>query len=470
MKRWIGLLNWFAKQLERGSATLNSASQSLTKFVLHHRQQELQRQELRHQELQRQAVQFQGSQFVRRSKFKDYLRGCANSLRSLAPDYFGAPVYEFSGLIKSDLTFDQTKFRFSENLKHFFTTPFLAPGMTVILVAVLIVSSSGVLQGVNQAQGDENLTITETGASATVNWSLTPQARAKLSGSLIEAVTPSPSPNSGTGSDEVGDITQIPTATDSVINNPTSDFVTPNSSGDISSSDPTVAAQLPNPSLLDIDALRIELAGIFKNAQYYSVKLIDLSGTYADFNLNDQTDVYAASTYKIYYAYSMLKAIENGRNRDAMFYKDWTLGACLTKMIVESNNECADEWTKNYAQVREDLRDLGVSNLTGARTDGFHTTASDLAVVLQKLYRGEILNAAHRDELIGLMRSQIYRAGIPSGIGEADVADKVGFWDGVLNDAGLVYSPKGDYVLVILTGGASWTQIAQAASTIYDYL
>lgn len=50
------------------------------------------------------------------------------------------------------------------------------------------------------------------------------------------------------------------------------------------------------------------------------------------------------------------------------------------------------------------------------------------------------------------------------------MADKVGFLDGLLHDAAIVYSDKGDYSMVILTDGSSWDAIAEAASTIYDAL
>jgi beta-lactamase class A len=69
------------------------------------------------------------------------------------------------------------------------------------------------------------------------------------------------------------------------------------------------------------------------------------------------------------------------------------------------------------------------------------------------------------------MKRQNYRRGIPAGIGaNGTVADKVGFLDGLLHDAGLVYSQKGDFILVILTEGSSWSDIAALTQSIYGRL
>jgi hypothetical protein len=64
------------------------------------------------------------------------------------------------------------------------------------------------------------------------------------------------------------------------------------------------------------------------------------------------------------------------------------------------------------------------------------------------------------------MKGNVYRQGIPSGIPNARVADKVGFLDALLHDASIVYSPKGTYVLIILTNNASWGNIAELAKEI----
>ena len=64
------------------------------------------------------------------------------------------------------------------------------------------------------------------------------------------------------------------------------------------------------------------------------------------------------------------------------------------------------------------------------------------------------------------MKENVYVSGIPTGVPGATVADKVGFMDGLLHDAAIIYSTKGDYVLIIMTNGSSWGNIAALAKEI----
>ncbi len=87
--------------------------------------------------------------------------------------------------------------------------------------------------------------------------------------------------------------------------------------------------------------------------------------------------------------------------------------------------------------------------------------------MLSLLYTGQILaQQTSRDRWIETMKGNVYVSGIPTGIPGATVADKVGFMDGLLHDAAIIYSKKGDYVLIIMTNGSSWGNIAALAKEI----
>ena len=123
-----------------------------------------------------------------------------------------------------------------------------------------------------------------------------------------------------------------------------------------------------------------------------------------------------------------------------------------------------------YDKVTQQANALGAKNTTLHYLD-VRTTSADLALILTKLYRGEIWNDDDRDMVIGLMKRQQYRSGIPAGIGgNGTVADKVGFRDSYLHDGGIVYAGKGDYAFVIMTSGSSWTAIANASAALYQLL
>lgn len=177
-------------------------------------------------------------------------------------------------------------------------------------------------------------------------------------------------------------------------------------------------------------------------------------------------DFVTASTYKLFVAYSTLRRIENG----AFHWSDPTnntdMTTCFSRMIVNSGNACAKALGERigWDTVFSEVNMLGLTN-THQGSDTFHSTADDESLLLQKLSSGEILNQTNRALLLNLMGKQIYRSGIPAGVG-VPVSDKVGFLWGYLHDAAVVYSPSSTYVLVILTNNSSWSQIADAARQI----
>lgn len=173
-----------------------------------------------------------------------------------------------------------------------------------------------------------------------------------------------------------------------------------------------------------------------------------------------------ASTYKMYVAYSLLKRIASGEIR----WEDAATGGknisqCFDVMIVNSDNTCA-EWLGDkigWASINNEVRAIGLSNTNTIRGT-MYSTAEDETLFLVKLQSGMILGQAERDRLIDAMKRQVYRNGIPAGVG-VTVANKVGFLDGKLHDAAIVYGPK-TYTLAILSYGSTWTQIADAARQI----
>ena len=139
-------------------------------------------------------------------------------------------------------------------------------------------------------------------------------------------------------------------------------------------------------------------------------------------------------------------------------------------MIVNSDNPCA-EWFGQHIgwnAIQADAHGLGASRTSFGKD--FQSTSNDLALFLQKLESNQLgLSESSRSRLLDAMKRQRYRQGVPAGVG-VTVADKVGFLDGMLHDAAIVYGPKGVYVLVILTDGSSWAEIASIANQVQTQL
>jgi beta-lactamase class A len=203
------------------------------------------------------------------------------------------------------------------------------------------------------------------------------------------------------------------------------------------------------------------------------------------FSYKPDDSVTAASIYKIFVAYSELKGImEHKLSWDMILLDEFpgdadnppvaaqTLQSCFNAMIIYSDNACAEGYLNKYSpQMHTDISSLGINN-SFSQPESFVTTASDIAILLEKLYHDEILTPELRSVWLDAMERQTYRAGIPSGISEDEgrVADKVGFLSTVLNDAGICYTRKGDFIIIILTDNSSWGDIAKLTQSIYDLL
>lgn len=198
-----------------------------------------------------------------------------------------------------------------------------------------------------------------------------------------------------------------------------------------------------------------------------SVRKLGDSGVHA----NGDKQYHPASTYKLFVAYSVLKRVDDGRmSLGQTTSGGQTLGQCLDNMIVNSDNACA-EWfgmTIGWSTLTTEARALGASSTSLSRP--FVSTTNDQALLLQKLESNQLgLTEQSRDRLLSAMKRQVYRKGIPAGVG-VTVADKVGFLDGYLHDSAIVYAPSGVYVLVIYSNGSSWAALADAAKQIHAQL
>lgn len=177
-----------------------------------------------------------------------------------------------------------------------------------------------------------------------------------------------------------------------------------------------------------------------------------------------------ASTYKLFVAYGTLKKVEAGKWKwsDANIADGRNLSRCFDDMIVKSDNPCAEALLKKYGYtaLTNEIAKLGLVS-SGWKTSGLpQTTAYDLGIFLTKLQVNQLpLKSSSRDRLLDAMSRNVYRQGIPAGA-SGQVADKVGFLNGLLHDAAIVYSPKGTYVLVILTDGSTWGNIAELTRKI----
>ncbi len=102
------------------------------------------------------------------------------------------------------------------------------------------------------------------------------------------------------------------------------------------------------------------------------------------------------------------------------------------------------------------------------------TTAFDVALFFEKLYKGQLANEDNTKEMIELLKRQTLNNKLPKYLPQdVAVAHKTGEIDYLSHDAGIVFTGKGDYIIAILSEtdnppGAE-ERIAQVSSAVYKY-
>lgn len=205
------------------------------------------------------------------------------------------------------------------------------------------------------------------------------------------------------------------------------------------------------------------------NQGVFGVSFQELGGQGLSAQHNGNRQFVTASTYKLFVAFSTIKKVESGQMswNDANIASGRDLAKCFDDMIVKSDNPCAEALIKKIGakELNADIKSLGLGS-TAFRADNNVTTANDLANYLTQLEKGTMpIKSENRSRLLAAMKRNVYRQGVPAGA-SGQVADKVGFLWGLLHDATIVYSPKGTYVLVVLTDGSSWANIADITRKI----
>jgi beta-lactamase class A len=189
--------------------------------------------------------------------------------------------------------------------------------------------------------------------------------------------------------------------------------------------------------------------------------MVELDGKHRRASFNGDKQFVTASTYKLFVAYELLKQIDAGK-------RDWDSNAtCFNKMISQSDNACAESFLKmlGLSTITNDIQAVGLKNSTFMKSGGPYTTPNDLTLMLGMIATGQNFSSVNQQRLIAAMKGNVYRQGIPAGV-QGTVANKVGFLNGLLHDAAIVYGPHGTYVLAIMTDGSSWATIADLAKQI----
>lgn len=231
----------------------------------------------------------------------------------------------------------------------------------------------------------------------------------------------------------------------------------------------------------------------------YAVSIKNLKSN-ESYSLNADKVYDAASLYKLWVMAVAYQQIQQGKlNPDEVLADDvqdlnerfniaseeaeltdgsvsFTVRDALNQMITISHNYAALLLTEKVggSNIAAFLKENGMNNSL-LDIDGYpKTNAHDTALFLEKLYKGELANKKYTDEMISLLKNQQRNNKIPKNLPkETEVAHKTGEIDGVTHDAGIVYLPNTDYIIVVLSNSdyppGAEDRIASLSEAVYNY-
>lgn len=149
----------------------------------------------------------------------------------------------------------------------------------------------------------------------------------------------------------------------------------------------------------------------------------------------------------------------------------YTVAEALDQMITVSDNYSALLLSKTISPKNLALfaANNGFAETEVGKTNVSMTTAYDAAQFFRKLYNGELVNKGASQKMIDILKRQEINDRIPNKLPKGTiVAHKTGDIDNFTNDAGIVYSPKGDYIIVLLSQTADTHSAGEIMANISE--
>lgn len=194
-----------------------------------------------------------------------------------------------------------------------------------------------------------------------------------------------------------------------------------------------------------------------------SVAVIDVR-TNTKGNYGIQDNFAGASTTKVLTAAAYLHDVETNQASLTDSVNGINAQQQIKQMINRSNNESWEALNQavGYGRLENYAHSIGMSSY---KYIGNLMTASDEALLLQKLYSGELLNDTHKQLLLSFMQNTNNEDMIPVVKPEgASLYHKYGQLDGRLHDAAIIDYKDRPIVIVIYTKGAADTSGVEYAT------
>ncbi len=262
---------------------------------------------------------------------------------------------------------------------------------------------------------------------------------------------------------------------------------------------PTVT-NFPNltPTPLSKDGLKNTVEKVLKGSNGTYGIVIKNFKTNEEYYYNENTEFHPASLYKLWIMATTFNQIQNGQiKKDDILSQDvqvlnnefdidpqlaeltegtitMTVKDALDKMITVSDNYAA-LLLSDRLPLSTVTKFLQNNNFTESRLgEPPLSTPYDIALFLEKLYFGELADEKNTNEMIDLLKRQTLNNKLPKYLPQnLSIAHKTGEIESFSHDAGIVYTEKGDYIIVVMTESDDPADakryISQISKTVFDY-
>lgn len=229
----------------------------------------------------------------------------------------------------------------------------------------------------------------------------------------------------------------------------------------------------------------------------YGIAIKNLK-TQESYYLNEHKVFESASLYKLWIMAEAFEQIQNGKlSEDELLSEDvlvlneefnidpnyaemtngeisLTVKNAINQMITISHNYSALLLTERIkiSNVGNFLKKQG---FTESKIGGSpQTTPYDIALFFEKLYKGQLANKENTQKMIDVLKKQALNDKLPKYLPKGTlIAHKTGEIDFLSHDGGIVFTKKGDYIIVVMSESAfpsgAEERIAGISKKVYEY-
>ncbi len=212
---------------------------------------------------------------------------------------------------------------------------------------------------------------------------------------------------------------------------------------------------------------------IFTSGSLYKLWVLGTVYKQLDASILKKTTVMKSDVVELTKRFGITTEYEVQKEGDVTY----SIGQALNQMVVVSDNYASLLLTEKAktTNIRNFMEDNGFhSSSIGLKDEAPSTTPLDIASFFEKLYNKELFGEETTTEILDLLKQQRLNGKIPKYLPTGtQVAHKTGELYSASHDAGIIYAPEEEYLIVLLSDTTSQVQanerLARLSEAVYTY-